>query len=563
MMVTAAPEKQERVFGLEDIPRTTLEDLRRWTNHDGPSPALKVEDSELRKVYEDHLEMVKIALEHPVPFALALGLDVFPQQVTTASAVLKYPKLAIRGCHSSGKTFMLAVIAVWWVLRHEDSVVITTAPTQRQIKDIMWKDIRAVAPMVERALRLDLPKCHTGRWDLAPKNSIEGVATDRTVNFQGYHSQNTLIIMDEATGIATDLWGAIEGITSSGNVRIVMAANPTIVSGMFYEASTSDDHEEWHRVSYSALRDNPNMESVGVSEWKLSPKPKGLTDVELGKLATLTHCDIDDPLLDVKATPHMVNRRWIRERWFDWGQRDDPNWYSRALGEFPPEDEMSLFTRESVDRARRPGALDLETATRIDWGIDVAGSGQNDTVLIAQQGLQVLGVWDIPDADARVKTMEIIRPYLMNTASIRVDSVGLGWYFFVDMVNWIRTMPVPCEVIGVDVGKNPMDKSKFLNLRAEIYWLLREFFIDGRMSDVYDEDLRRQLLSLRWETVEQGSRRKLESKKDMKERGVPSPDKADALALACCGYREEDVREPGAVHTWDMEEADEFVISPF
>ena len=49
--------------------------------------------------------MVKIALEHPVTFATAIGLDVFPQQVTTSDAVLRYGKVAIRGCHSSGKTF--------------------------------------------------------------------------------------------------------------------------------------------------------------------------------------------------------------------------------------------------------------------------------------------------------------------------------------------------------------------------------------------------------------------------------------------------------------------------
>ena len=191
---------------------------------------------------------------------------------------------------------MLAVIAVWWALRYEDSSVITTAPTQRQISHIMWKDIRAVAPMVERALRLDLPPCRTGRWDLGPKNALEGVATDRTVNFQGYHSQNTLIIMDEATGIDSDLWGAIEGITSSGNVRIVMAANPTIVSGMFYEASTADDRREWHRVNYSALRDNPNVLGVEPSDWTFQKKRAGLSDLELGRIGDADSLRVGRPV---------------------------------------------------------------------------------------------------------------------------------------------------------------------------------------------------------------------------------------------------------------------------
>ena len=548
----------QREFGLDEIPLTSLKALRRWIYHDGPSPALKIEDPELRSALHEHLEMVREAMKDPIGFAVAIGLDVFPQQVTTVNAVLGKSKVAIRGCHSSGKTFMLAVIAVWWVLHYEDSVVITTAPTARQIKKIMWKDIRAIVPMVADALRIDMAQPDLTQWVIGPKNSIEGVATDRTVNFQGFHSQNTLIIMDEAPGIDSDLWGAIEGITSSGRVRIVMAGNPTIVSGMFYEACTA--REGWYRVRFSALRDNPNVIELPLSEWQREIKPKGLTDVELSRLATLINCETEDPLLDENVTPHMVSRRWIRERWFEWGERGDPDWFARVMGEFPPEDEMSLMTRASVDRAMRKGMIDIDEAKAIEWGVDVAGPGQNDTVLIAQQGLQILGIWSFPDSDSRTKAMETISPYLPQTSVIRIDSIGMGWYFFIDIANWVAQFPYRIEVIGVDVGKSPMDRLKFLNLRVEIYWLLREFFIDGRMSDVWDEELRRQLLSMRWETVEQGSKRKMESKKDMKDRGVPSPDKGDALALACCGYRDEDVQEKGDVKSYTP---GDFVISPY
>ena len=560
-MTTAAPANEEiDGFGLEEIPFTDLDALRRWMYRGGPSPALNIEDSGLRNAYAEHLEMVKEALTHPVPFALSIGLEVFPQQVTTTAAVLGNPKVTIRGCHSSGKTFMLAVISVWWLLHYEDSIVITTAPTQRQVSKIMWNDIRAIAPMVMEALRIKCRRPDTTQWIIGPKNFAEGVATDKTVNFQGFHSQNTLIIMDEAPGLDADLWGAIEGITSSGAVRIAMAGNPTIVSGMFYEACTSEEHEEWHRVKYSALRDNPNVIGLPLSEWTMDPRPTGLTNLELGRLATLTHCDVNDLLLDEDVTPHMVRRRWIRERWFTWGARQDPDWWSRVCGEFPPEDEQSLISRSHLDRARRRGMLTLEDATRLNWGIDYAGPGQNDTVMVAQQDLQVLGIWTIPDPDPRPIIQDYLQPFLLKTDVVRVDSIAIGWTPFLDLARWVSMQPCAVEVIGVDVGKQPMDKGKFLNLRAEIFWLLREFFIDGRMSDVWDEQMRRELMSLRWEYVEQGSKIKLESKKDMKERGVPSPDKADALALACCGFYAGDVQEKGSVRT---EVADDFQISPF
>ena len=558
-----AEEQKKREFNLDDIPLMPLEELRDWLLRNGPSPALKVDDPDLREVVYEHLDMLKFALSDPINFGLAIGLDIFPQQVMTTNAVLENSKVAIRGCHSSGKSFMLAVIAVWWLLRYEDSTVITTAPTQRQVAKIMWLDIRYVSRLALRQLRIKTQACQTTQWILSEKNYAEGVSTDATVNFQGYHSQNTLIIMDEAPGIPADLWGAIEGITSSGNVRIVMAGNPTIVSGMFFEASTSDKHVEWARIAYSALRDNPNVMNLPVSEWTQAKQPKGLTETEKGRLATLVNCEVDDPLLDHNVTPHMVSRRWIRERWKDWGERELPDWHSRVCGEFPPEDEMTLIPRSAIDYARRPAEIDIEHATHIDWGIDVAGYGQNETVLVAQQDLHILGVWSFFDEDARPKSMEVMRPYIQRTRTIRIDRIGVGHFFFVDIANWVAGMVTDAEVIGVDVGKNPINTSDYFDLRSEIYFLLREFLIDRRVAGLTDEETCRQLGYLRWETVERGSKRKLESKKDMRERGVPSPDKADALALAVCGFRVGDVEEKGEVQTYTPEDSDLFQISPY
>ena len=124
-------------------------------------------------------------------------------------------------------------------------------------------------------------------------------------------------------------------------------------------------------------------------------------------------------------------------------------------------------------------------------------------------------------------------------------------------------MVTDAEVIGVDVGKNPINTSDYFDLRSEIYFLLREFLIDRRVAGLTDEETCRQLGYLRWETVERGSKRKLESKKDMRERGVPSPDKADALALAVCGFRVGDVEEKGEVQTYTPEDSDLFQISPY
>ena len=548
-----------REVGFDELPVTDLFVFRRWAWGNGRNPADDVGDKELREAYGEHLEMLKLAFEHPCYFAMAIGLEVFPQQWTTARAVLDNGKVAIRGCHSSGKTFMLAVVVVWWALRYEDSIVITTAPTARQVKDIMWPNIRVIHEMVREELRLKMPPPDLTQWNIAPKNSVRGVATDKTVNFQGYHSQNTLIVMDEAPGIAADLWGAIAGITSSGSVRIVMAGNPTIISGMFYDASTS--REGWEAIRYSALEHNPNVEGLELGEWPEDvPRPKDMTALEVGRLARLVFCEEDDPLLDANVTPHMVTRRWIRERWFEWGAVDHPNWHGRVLGEFPPEDEHSLVSRAVLDDAREQPTITLEEAVRLEWGIDVAGQGDNETVLIAQQDLQILGTWVFKQLDPRPMIKAAIEPYLDQTRIIRIDNKAIGKDTWLDIGYWVSETPYPIQVIGVDGGKRAENVKDFENMRAEIFFRLRAVLNQRKVKGLQDEVLRGQLLSLRWFVKEQGSRIFMEPKREMEERGVPSPDRADALAYAMCGYYEDDVTE-NVVKQWTADE--DFEIAPF
>ena len=501
-------------------------------------------------------ELRAFAMESPSQFAVALGYDVFPQQFTTEWAVMEHERVAIRGCHSSGKTFFMSILAVWWVLKYEDALVLTTAPTLEQVTKVMWGYIRTVARRAREKLKLTGRAPDKTQWMLDDGRSIQGRSTARAVNFQGYHSPNCLIIIDEAPGLIEDLWGAIDGITASGNIRIVMLGNPTISSGMFFEASRY--REGWTAIRYSALRDNPNVTELPLSEWKESENPIGMDETERGRLATLLAFDKNDPELDNDETIHMAKRRWIRERWMDWGRREDPQWHSRVLGEFPPEDEHSLIARSALDRAGAPAKLEIEAADAIEWGVDVAGSGQNDTVVVARQGEDLLGLWALPDKDSRAAVKHVIQPWLNQTAVVRVDFAGMGEYFTNDMADWLSRIDLPIQLIGVNVGRGSSDSSRYMNLRMELSWRLKQRFDEGKIRGVRDEKLRRELLSLRWFVTERGVRQ-MEPKKEMEERGVPSPDRADALTLAFAGLDMQDVQANATI----VYEPDDFSIGEF
>ena len=87
-------------------------------------------------------------------------------------------------------------------------------------------------------------------------------------------------------------------------------------------------------------------------------------------------------------------------------------------------------------------------------------------------------------------------------------------------------------VVPYNGGEAPIDKERFVNARAEDYWTLRERFEQGEIDiDPDDDKLAAQLGSIKW-GIDSRGRVKIESKDDMRKRGLPSPDRADAMAIA-------------------------------
>ena len=86
-------------------------------------------------------------------------------------------------------------------------------------------------------------------------------------------------------------------------------------------------------------------------------------------------------------------------------------------------------------------------------------------------------------------------------------------------------------MVEVQAASVASSTERFVNLRAELFWELRRRFAEGDIQIPDDADLAGQLLSLRYEMTSSG-RVKIERKPSMKARGLASPDKADALALA-------------------------------
>jgi hypothetical protein len=106
-----------------------------------------------------------------------------------------------------------------------------------------------------------------------------------------------------------------------------------------------------------------------------------------------------------------------------------------------------------------------------------------------------------------------------------IDVVGVG----AGVYDRLAELGIP--VAAYNGGEAPYDKEQFVNARAEDYWNLREIFEAGEIDiDELDDVLAAQLGSIKW-TIDSRGRIKIESKDDMRKRGLPSPDRADTLAM--------------------------------
>ena len=231
--------------------------------------------------------------------------------------------------------------------------------------------------------------------------------------------------------------------------------------------------------------------------------------------------------------PGLMTETDIAEREDDYG-RDHPLFMAGVLALFPDAQDDSLVGRQAVEDAMTPsapsgdGAPTEEEDARepVYVGVDVARFGFDKSALVARRGQRVVDSKTFAKMDTMrlaFEAAEMAREWRAD--AVFVDETGVGG----GVVDRLRELGAP--VYGVQFGGKPLRRARFANLRSEIFWELRRLMNDRLIALPPDDALAGQLLSFRYDVSSSGQVR-LESKKAMRGRGLPSPDKADALAMA-------------------------------
>jgi len=457
------------------------------------------------------LEAVAVAIQDdPTYFATdVLGVDPWDKQIEILESIRDNRETYVASCHGAGKSFISADAALWFALAHYPSITITTAPTDRQVKGILWKEIRLAH---QRARRNGIPLGGTLlqqelKW--SDDHWIWGfTAADWNPDrFQGFHEESILVIVDEACGVTQAIYDGIAGVLSSENAKLLLIGNPTDPTGYF--GRTFKPGKPGH-ISISAF-DTPNFKAFGITEQDVS---RGIWKEK-----------VTGPL----PYPALVTPQWVEDVYHRWGP-DNPLYVAKVLGKFPQESSDALIPLRHIQDAR-DRHITVDRSVQSQLGVDIARFGEDQSVIAHRKGPRVRIEWVGHKLDTMRTTGEIIRVMRETEAVVaKVDVVGIGS----GVVDRLKEQGY--TTAEVNAGAAPRDKERFANTRAEWYWALRERF-ESEDIDLEDEDeLASQLAQIKY-GIDSKGRIKIEKKEDAKKRGIPSPDKADAVMHAFADVR--------------------------
>ena len=426
-----------------------------------------------------------------------LGSPLWSRQSEIVDDVFRHRRIAVKAGHSVGKTYLAArATLAWFYLFPGNAKVITTAPTWSQVSKLLWAEIGAVWAKLPPQMGGTLLGTELRG---ARDHFAIGLSTDSAERFQGHHSPNLLVILDEAPGVRAEIWEAAESLRAGGNATILALGNPTTPSGPFYDAFTSA-RSLWACRTISAF-DSPNLAGLDVEQL----------------------LNLPDEELDRNEYPTLTSRRWVRERATEWGVGSSL-WQARVLGEFPEDGDDSLIPLRLVTAAAER-SVEVDADATWQAGIDVAGPGADETVLCVRHGGRVVLLKAWQHSDPRGDILAALAPYRDKGVTVCIDSIGIGYYLGQHLRDdgWLT--------LDVNVGRPAVDKRRFSNWKAELFWGLREEFVGEEIEIPRDEKLISQLSSLRYEYNSRGLVA-IESKDAMARRGVRSPDRAEAVMLA-------------------------------
>ena len=428
--------------------------------------------------------------------------DAWQDEALEAVSVGKKDCLALVACKGPGKSTCLAWICLWWMLTRVNAQVIVTSVTRPNLRDGLWKEIGVwyeKSQLIKSQFTYSAERLWNNgsptTWFTSARGWSQGAdSAEQADTLAGFHAQKAMYLGDEFGSCSLGLMAAAEAVranakqgdsctpNSGEEARIVVAGNPTDPTGPLGKISTELRGKPWKVINITSDPDSPNR------------------------------------------TPR-VSVEWARQQIAQHG-RDNPFVLINIFGEFPPGGFTQLITLPSVQRAMNVTMTpEMFKHSQKRIGVDVAGDGADETVIVTRQGQaswldldDILKNASIPDITAKI----MARSAKFMPDQIFTDNTG-GWGSGV--VAALRTASM--NVIPVGFAEKARS-NRFLNRRAEMWWEMKDWIEAGGMLPKNDQ-LLRELVCVKYGTTAKGQFY-IEPKDEIKKRLGHSVDIADALA---------------------------------
>ncbi|MCK5236196.1 MAG: hypothetical protein KAR06_04345 [Deltaproteobacteria bacterium] len=405
--------------------------------------------------------------------------------------------ISIMSGKGTGKDFLAAALIIWMLCCFPWPKIPCTANSGKQLKDVLWSEIKKllngsfvedwVEVQSERVFSKAPKKDDWGkRWFATARTvNVKGTVDEQAEALQGFHEKYMMVVIDEASGLPDAVFKPFETTLTGFCNFVIMIFNPTRSTGYAIE-SHKKNRDDWIPLQWSS----EDSELVGGT-------PQG------------------------RALIARLERKY---------GRDSNTFRVCVLGLPPVADADTLipydWVIEAVDRNIEP--LDDDPLV---YGIDV-GAGGDDSIMAPRHGGKILTLLkhSSPDTMAMVGwAFQELEEQEAAAAFVDVIGIGNGVY------NRLRELLPKMKIYPVDArGKasnSEKKKERFMKLRDELWWNLRELFENRTISIPDDPELIAELTTVKYE-IQSSGKVKVEGKKEMRKRGVDSPNRADAVALS-------------------------------
>lgn len=446
-------------------------------------------------------------------FEDALGISPWEAQVEIAKAISECDNVSCRSGHGVGKSYIAGSVGLWFIAtRPAKSIVLLTAPTFKQVQEVLWNETRSIIVRSKRSLggKVAQTAAKGIRW--IDGRRLFGLTATAPEAFAGIRAPQMLLISDESSGVKDDIFVAMSGNLAGGGKRLLLG-NPTKTSGYFHRSHTTDKEFE-------------------------APK---------GKRIHIPSTRSPNVVAGYIVIPGLVTAEWVEARKLEWGE-DSSLYKCRVLGEFVELEEGRAFTNEMIfDAERLWRERDKKPSIeRLVIGLDPAGEkGDGDESAFApRRGKVLLEIHHRRGLSPEGHVVEVcglIHKHKSKTREERyrplvvVDRDGIvGHKVYAALAAYQQSHSEEFDLLGVRGGerahRRPLEVDR---VRDEVWLNLVDWIRDGGMI-VEDVKLQRDLAAIRTESHISG-RTKIIDKDQLRKELGRSPDRGDALALSAWG----------------------------